>query len=54
MWNDAKARGISALLYLAMTAVLGSMGPLLYLFRTAGRREPVASPAPLRAASLRR
>ena len=41
MWNDAKARGISALPYVAITLVLGSIGPLLYLLRTAGRAEAV-------------
>lgn len=41
MWNDAKDRGISALPYIAITMVLGSIGPLLYLHRTAGRVEAV-------------
>jgi len=34
MWNDARDRGISPLPYLAVTMVLGSIGPLIYLIRT--------------------
>lgn len=45
MWNDARDRGISALPYVAMTLVLGSIGPLIYLLRTAGERAPVEAPA---------
>lgn len=35
MWigNDAEQRGISALPYILLTLVLGSVGPLLYLIR---------------------
>jgi len=31
LWRDARARGISFLPYAALTATLGSIGPLLYL-----------------------
>jgi hypothetical protein len=31
LWKDAKARGVSPLPYVALTATLGSVGPLLYL-----------------------
>ena len=41
MWRDARARGVSALPYLVVTMFLGSIGPLLYLFRRAGEEEPV-------------
>jgi len=47
MWSDAKSRGISALPYVAVTLVLGSIGPLLYLLRTVGRPESAPSPARL-------
>jgi hypothetical protein len=31
LWKDAKARGVSPFPYVALTATLGSVGPLLYL-----------------------
>jgi hypothetical protein len=37
LWNDAKKRGVSPLPYLALTAMAGSAGPLLYLL-VHGRR----------------
>jgi hypothetical protein len=35
MWRDARARGVSPLPYVLITLALGSVGPLLYLIRTA-------------------
>ena len=52
MWNDAKARGISALPYLVVTLFLGSIGPLLYLLRTSGREAAVVAPARLSAGTM--
>lgn len=43
MWPDAKQRGISPVPYLVITLLLGSFGPLLYLFRRFGSAEPSAS-----------
>jgi 4-amino-4-deoxy-L-arabinose transferase-like glycosyltransferase len=45
MWNDARDRGMSALPYVAVTLLLGSIGPLIYLLRTTGEHAPVAAPA---------
>lgn len=53
MWNDAKARGISALPYLVLTLALGSVGPLLYLLRTSRRSEPASAPARLAVGGVR-
>jgi len=36
MVRDARARGVSALPYVVLTLLLGSVGPLLYLIRRAG------------------
>lgn len=33
MWRDAASRGVPVLPYLALTAALGSVGPLVYLIR---------------------
>jgi hypothetical protein len=42
MWRDASRRGVSLLPYLALTATLGSIGPLLYLV-VHGREAKLAS-----------
>jgi hypothetical protein len=42
MWRDARARGIALLPYLALTATLGSIGPLLY-FVVHGREAKLAA-----------
>ena len=44
MWADARERGLSALPYLILTAVLGSVGSLLYLVRRAAVPHRVARP----------
>ncbi len=33
MWSDARSRGVSPVPYIALTAMLGSVGPLVYLIR---------------------
>ena len=42
MWQDARARGVSAVPYLVATLFLGSIGPLFYLFRRAGEETKAA------------
>jgi len=47
MGDDARERKVSALPFIFLTLVLGSVGPLLYLIRRfANRTEPAASAAP--------
>jgi hypothetical protein len=43
IWQDARARGVSPLPYAALTAMLGSVGPLLYLLLR--RDEPARAAA---------
>jgi hypothetical protein len=47
MWRDAKERGVSPIPYVLLTATLGSIGPLLYLFTRL--REPAHHRAPVMA-----
>jgi hypothetical protein len=48
MLRDARERGVSALPYLALTLMFGSIGPLLYLIRREGTPSRAAF-APARA-----
>ena len=51
MGNDARERNASAIPYVILTVLLGSVGPLIYLIRRFGdqaEREPSAAPQPLR------
>ena len=48
MWNDARDRGISVLPYVAVTLLLGSIGPLIYLIRTGASTESEVSALPVR------
>ena len=43
MVRDARARGTSALPYVVVTLFLGSIGPLLYLFRRAADEPEIAA-----------
>lgn len=47
IWRDATKRGISPIPYVVLTAVLGSVGPLVYLIRTLGAEaeQRIAMPA---------
>lgn len=38
IWADARRRGINPMPYAVLTYMLGSIGPLLYLFHRAGPR----------------
>lgn len=43
MWQDARQQGVNPLPYAVLTLGFGSVGPLLYLIRRAGR-ESVTAP----------
>lgn len=49
LWGDARDRGVSPLPYVLLTAVFGSVGPLLYLFRREGDEAVPALAVPARA-----
>ena len=42
MVRDARERGVSSIAYVILTLTLGSVGPLLYLFRRAGSENTAA------------
>jgi hypothetical protein len=48
MWNDARKRGISPIPYVVLTALLGSIGPLVYLVRIVGSEAPERITMPAR------
>jgi len=47
LWQDARERGVSPIPYVVLTALLGSVGPLLYLVTRF--REPARDRAPVMA-----